>query len=150
MAKVKTDHTKIALLVLRVLLGVLFLYAGISKLMDPEWSAAGFLGNAKTFSGLYGWFGSEANIFWVNFLNEWGQVAIGLGLITGLFTSIAAISGIIMMILYYFPGLDFPYIGEHGFLVDDHLIYAAALYVLFATKAGNYLGLDAFLKKNKK
>ena len=135
---------------LRVVLGVLFLYAGISKVMNPEWTAAGFLGGAETFSGLYAWFGSEANIVWVNFLNQWGQIAIGLGLITGFLTNIAAGAGILMMALYYFPDLKFPFVGEHGFLVDDHIIYAVALYVLIAAKAGNYFGLDTLLKKNKK
>ena len=148
--KTKHDCTKIALTLLRVAFGVLFLYAGLSKVMNPEWSAAGFLGSAETFSGLYAWFGSEANLVWVNFLNQWGQVAIGIGLITGLFTSVAAWAGIVLMVLYYFPSLNFPYAGEHGFIVDDHLLYALALYVLVVTKAGAYFSLDSLLKKNKK
>ena len=139
--------TDTLLFILRVAFGILFLYAGISKISNPEWTAAGFLTNAQTFSDFYGWFASSANIGWVNFLNQWGQVAIGLGLVTGTFTTTAAYSGALMMILYYFPVLDFPYIGEHGWLIDDHLLYALTLVLLAQLHAGQIYGLDALIAK---
>ena len=37
----------------------------------------------------------------VDFLNTWGLIAIGLGLILGLFTRAAAISGAILLFVYY-------------------------------------------------
>ena len=39
----------------RVAMGWLFLYAGFTKVINPDWSAAGYIGNAKTFSGFYNW-----------------------------------------------------------------------------------------------
>lgn len=147
MAKKSLD---VALVLLRLSLGGLFLYAGLSKVMNPEWTAAGFLGNAETFPALYDWFASAGNIGWVNFLNQWGQVAIGLGLITGTLTRFAAWAGALLMVLYYFPVLNFPFVGEHGFLVDEHLIYAIALGLIATQEAGMVVGLDKWLSKKFK
>lgn len=133
---------KYALLLLRLALGWLFLYAGITKIMDPSWSAAGYLNNAKTFHEFFAWFALPGNIGWVNFVNEWALLLIGIALILGLFTRHAAIIGIVLMALYYFPALDFPKIGEHSFLIDEHVIYAIALSILAAGRAGSYLGID--------
>ena len=122
-----------ALFLARISLGWLFFYAGITKILDPNWSAQGFLGSAKTFPDLYAWFASPANINWVNFLNEWGLTLIGVALILGVFTKWASIAGILMMLLYYFPGLDFPYI-DHGFIVDQHIIYIFLFALIASTK----------------
>lgn len=138
------------LLVVRVLIGWFFLYAGLSKVMNPEWSAAGFLNNAQTFPAVYGWFASSANIGWVNFANQWGQILIGLGLITGTLVTVASWAGIAMMVLYYFPSLNFPYAGEHALLVDDHVFYILILVGLMQAKAGRFYGLDALIFKGKK
>jgi thiosulfate dehydrogenase [quinone] large subunit len=134
----------VSVFLLRVCLGVLFFYAGLSKILDSEWTAAGFLASSKTFSSFYAWFASAANIAWVDFLNQWGLFLIGLALIFGLLTRIASFAAILLMLLYYFPGLDFPYV-DHGFLVDDHIIYIFALFLLISLRAGQYFGLDKCL-----
>ena len=123
-------------------MGWLFFYAGITKILNPEWSAAGYLGSAKTFPELFSWFATPANIGWVNFVNEWGLTLIGVALILGIFVRWASLGGIVLMALYYFPVLDFPKIGDHSFIVDEHVIYALALWVLWAGDAGRFLGLD--------
>lgn len=135
-----------ALFLLRISLGVLFFYAGLSKIMNPDWTAATFLTGAKTFNGMYTWFASADNIGWVNFLNEWGQLLIGLGLIFGCLTRWACFFAAVMMIFYYFPGLEFPYI-DHGFIVDQHLIYFFAFGVLSNFKSGEIWGLDMLFRK---
>ncbi|PIR55617.1 DoxX family protein [Candidatus Peregrinibacteria bacterium CG10_big_fil_rev_8_21_14_0_10_36_19] len=147
MAKSKTSAY--ALVALRLLLGWLFLYSGVTKALNPEFTAAGLLGGAKTFHSLYAWFASDANIGWVNFMNIWGQIFIGAGLMLGAFTRYASYAGVLLMGLYYFPGLEFPYV-EHGFLVDDHVIYALAFVILATHSAGETYGLDAWLKKKFK
>ena len=138
---------RLAVFLSRVALGILFFYAGIVKVLNPNWSAVGYLNNAKTFPGLYHWFASAGNIGWVNFLNEWGFVVIGLALIFGFMTRWASLGAIFFMILYYFPILQFPYVGEYSFLIDEHVIYIFALFVLFASNAGTFWGLDAKLQK---
>lgn len=133
------------LLLMRVALGILFFYAGITKVMDPSWTAAGYLSNAQTFSDLFAWFASDANIVWVNFLNQWGLTAIGLGLLTGTFTRLASYFGILLMMLYYFPVLSFPYVGEHSFLVDDHVLEALALLIVARSADRHGWGVDTWL-----
>ncbi len=133
-----------SLFLLRVSLGTLFLYAGITKLMDPTWSAEGFLQGAKTFQGMYSWFASPENIGWVNSLNSWGLTLIGAGLITGTLIRYTCAFGVLIMALYYFVGLDFPYV-DHGFIVDDHVVYIFALLVLAKFNAGKYFGIDKLI-----
>ncbi len=122
------------LTVTRVVIGWLFLYAGWHKISDSAWSAAGYLNNAKTFAGFYHWLASPSMIGITNFFNEWGLFIIGIMLILGICVRYAAVAGAIMMVLYYFPVLDFPYPNANSFIVDDHIIYAAVL-ALIATVA---------------
>lgn len=134
----------------RIALGVLFFYAGITKVLNPNWSAAGYLNSAKTFPGLYHWFASAGNIGWINFMNEWGLTLIGLALITGLLVRWASLGGILLMILYYLPILQFPYVGEHSFLVDEHIIYITTFFIFITSNAGTFWGLDSLLQKRGK
>ena len=135
----------LSIFLLRVTIGWYLFYSGLSKVLDKSWTAAGFLNSAKTFPGLYSWFASAGNIGWINFINEWGMLLIGIALILGIFVRWAALGGILLMALYYFPGLVFPYVpGGHGFVVDEHIIYIAAFLVLITTHAGSHWGLDKF------
>lgn len=123
---------KIFFLLLRTALGWLFLYAGITKILDPAWSAEGYLRAAKTFSGFYQLLASPEAIGVVNFLNMWGLTLLGISLIFGIFVRLSSLLGALLMLLYYFPILQFPYAGEHGYLVDEHIIYALLLlYISF-------------------
>ena len=137
-----TRYQKIFLFLLRVSFGFLFLYAGFTKVIDPTWSAAGYLKGATTFAGFYQWLSSPQIIPLTNFLNEWGLTLIGAALILGVFVRLSVILGATMMILYYFPILNFPTVGEHGYLVDEHIIYALALLLLGALRAGRVIGLE--------
>lgn len=134
----------------RVALGVLFFYAGITKVLNPDWSAAGYLGGAKTFPDLYQWFASAGNIGWVNFMNEWGLTLVGLALITGLLVRWASLGGILIMVLYYLAILQFPYVGANSFLVDDHIIFITVFLVFIASNAGTFWGLDSILLKRRR
>ena len=133
---------KISLFLLRISLGWMFLYAGITKILDPAWSAAGYLKGAKTFAGLYQWFSSPGIIPVVNFVNEWGLTLLGASLILGVFVRLSGVLGSVLMLMYYFPILQFPYPNAHSYIVDEHIIYAAALLVLAAVKAGRAWGLE--------
>jgi len=121
--------------------------AGIAKVLDPNWSAAGFLGSAKTFSGFYAWLAQPGLIGIVNFVNEWGLTLLGLSLILGLFVRWSAMLGVILMVLYYFAGNAFPFV-PNGFIVDQHIILVLMLVFFFVTGAGHYFGLDAKFNKN--
>lgn len=133
---------KYGLLAMRITVGWYFLYAGFSKIIAENWSAAKYLQGATSLSGFYGWLAGPTMLPIVNFVNEWGLLLIGLSILTGVLVKWSAPLGAAMMILYYFPVLDFPTAG-HGFIVDEHLIYAAVLVFL----AGHYHENPAWFKK---
>ena len=95
--------SRVVLTVLRVLVGWHFLYEGISKLASPGWSSASYLMESKwLFSGFFHWIISNPTALTItDFINMWGLILIGLGLFIGLFTRVASISGILILLLYY-------------------------------------------------
>lgn len=128
-------------------MGWFYFYAGYAKLINPDWTATGYLKAAKTFPAFYQWFASAENIGWVNFLNAWGLALIGAALILGVAVRFASYMGVIITMLYYFPVLVFPKVGQHGYIVDDHVIYTLVFVVLAAGAAGRIWGLDRWLEK---
>lgn len=131
------------LFVLRITIGWYFFYAGITKVLNPNWSAAGFLNNAKTFPEFYAWFTQPDILPWINMLNEWGLTLVGVALILGIGVRIASISGIALLLLYYFPVLQFPYVKTTSYyLVDEHIIISLLLLYFAAVRAGRTWGLE--------
>lgn len=135
-----------ALFVLRLAMGWLMLYAGITKVLNPQWSAAGYLKGAKMFAGLYQLLLNPSVLPIVNFVNEWGLTLLGVSLILGIFVRLSSALGAVLMLLYYFPVLTFPYAGEHSYIIDDHIIYALVLLLFAAMRAGKTWGLDMLRK----
>lgn len=123
-------------------MGWLMFYAGIIKVVDPTWSAAGYLGNAKTFTGFYNWFLRPDILPFTNLVNEWGLTLLGLALIFGIFVRLSSVLGAVLMLLYYFPILQFPYPNAHSFIVDEHIIYISVLLFLATIRAGRVWGLE--------
>jgi thiosulfate dehydrogenase (quinone) large subunit len=139
-----------ALVTLRMLIGWHFLYEGLVKLLNPNWSAAEFLAQSQgLFSGIFHWFlGDPARLAAVDFLNRWGLVLIGAGLIAGFLTRYATMAAMLLLALYYLcnPPLPFytysmPAEGSY-LLVNKVLIELAALWVLLAFPTGGSVGLD--------
>lgn len=143
-----TKLQRVALFLLRVSLGWLFFWAGITKVLDPAWSAGGFLQGAKTFPSLFHWFGSPTMLPITNFVNEWGLTLLGVSLILGIFVRWTAPFGIALMVLYYLPILQFPYPNVNSFIVDQHIIFIIALIVLYAFNAGHFWGLEKRVRRN--
>jgi len=127
---------------LRLSLGWLFFYAGITKVLNPAWSAAGYLKGAKTFVEFYQWLASPGILPAVDFVNEWGLTLLGLSLIFGVFVQLSSILGAVLMLLYYLPILDFPYPNPYSYLVDEHIIYALVLLLFASLRAGRVWGLE--------
>lgn len=123
-------------------MGWLLFYAGITKIMDPNWSAAGYLKSAKTFPALFAWFAEPGLLPVINFVNEWGLVLLGVSLVLGIGVRVSSVLGAGLMMLYYFPVLEFPKIGPHSYIVDEHIVYALALLILGAFRAGRVWGLE--------
>ncbi|MEK7680653.1 MAG: DoxX family membrane protein [Patescibacteria group bacterium] len=138
---------KLSLVFMRVTIGWLCFYAGITKVLDPQWSSAGYLKGAKTATWFYQWLIQPDVLPVVNFLNKWGLTLLGISLIFGIFVRLSSTLGAGLMFLYYLPVLTFPYIAPHSFLVDEHIIYIAVMCVLCCFRAGRVWGLDAWCLK---
>lgn len=146
-----------ALVVLRVLIGWHFLYEGLVKVLNPYWSSANYLLESKwIFSSLFtSIVANPTALKIVDFLNEWGLMAMGLGLIAGCLTQIATISGIVLLLLYYVSapplvGLTYSIPTEGSYLfVNRNLIEMAALLVLALFPTGTLVGLDVFIFRKK-
>ena len=126
------DMRRISIIFLQISLGWLMFYAGVTKILNPEWSAEGYLKGAKTFSSFYTSLTTPSTLPIINFINEWGLTMLGLALLTGIMVRWASIGGALLMLLYYFPILTFPKVGEHGYIVDEHIIYIGAFLILIA------------------
>ena len=141
-----STHT-LPLALLRIAMGWLFFYAGITKILNPEWSANGYLVGAKTFPAFYQWLTQPEILPIINFANKWGLLLIGIALILGIGVRIAAGAGMLLMILYYFPVLTFPTIGKNSYIIDEHIIYALALWLLTAAHSGRVWSLYPWCAK---
>lgn len=129
------------LAILRVALGWLFFYAGITKVMNQAWSAKGYLLSSKTFPEFYAWLASDGVLPVVDFINKWGLTLLGVALILGICVRLASLLGALMMVMYWFPVLTFPKVA-HGYIVDEHIIYALVLIYFAAVRAGRTYGLE--------
>ena len=146
---------------LRIMVGIIFLWAGVEKLTAAKaFDAAGFLTFAT--NGTLGWpFVSgevaEGTVFnpthqlWVslagsglmpvvNGLVVFGEIGIGIALILGLFTRFAGAMGTLMMLFFFVAAWDFAY----G-IVNQHLTYALICATITGLGAGRYYGLDGVL-----
>ncbi|HBC77078.1 MAG TPA: hypothetical protein DCZ51_00515, partial [Bacteroidales bacterium] len=74
-----------ALTIVRIVIGWHFLYEGISKIMAAGWSSAPYLAGSKwIFAPLFtAMAASPAAITVIDFINIWGMILVGLGLILG-------------------------------------------------------------------
>ncbi len=145
------------IILLRFLIGWHLLYEGISKLVHPGWSSLAFLAESKwILSGFAEWITSNQGVLnAVDLLNTWGLIAIGLGLILGLFTRWAAIAGTVLLALYYlflppFIGMETTAPQEGNYLiVNKNLIEAVTLLLIAVSPAARNFGLDMLFGKRE-
>jgi thiosulfate dehydrogenase [quinone] large subunit len=153
-------NTKMAWLwfVVRLYLGWEWLYAGYEKVINPVWVGAsagggiiGFVNGAiaKTagvhpdVSGWYAWFLQHAVLPYANIWSHaiaYGEVLVGLGLIFGALTIVAAFFGFFMNINYLLAGT----------VSTNPQLMILAILVMMAHKTAGTIGLDHFLKKFRK
>ena len=153
--KTFTTFQLTALVLLRILIGWHILYEGISKLLMPNWTSALFLRDSQwILSGFADWIVSNEGVLSaVDFLNTWGLIAIGAGLVLGLFTRLAAYAGMALLLMYYLNnipliGIEYSMPAEGNYLiVSKTLIEAAALLVLPIFPTGSAFGLDIFISR---
>jgi thiosulfate dehydrogenase (quinone) large subunit len=140
---------------LRILIGWHLLYEGIVKLWNPGWSAGGYLMDSQgAFAELFYALAANPQVLSViDFLNVWGLILVGLGLIAGLFTRVALLGGIALLSLYYLShppliGVEYALPSEGSYLfVNKNLIEIVAMAVLLVFPSGHLFGLDGLLRQ---
>jgi len=155
-----TNYTTLqlwSLVILRVAVGWHFLYEGITKLLNPDWSSLGYLMDSKgLFEGLFHSIAGNATVLNVmDFLNVWGLILIGAGLIVGFITRAAAISGIVLLAFYYLShpaiiGVTYAIPSEGSYLwVNKNLIELLTLWVIIMFPTWKAVGLDRYFFNKK-
>jgi thiosulfate dehydrogenase [quinone] large subunit len=146
-----------ALLLLRVLVGWHFLYEGLVKLINPDWTSIGYLLDSKwIFSGFFHSLAANPGVLnVVDFLNVWGLILVGAGLILGLLTRLSTVGGMILLAFYYLshpPFLNLEYVlpSEGSYLiVNKTLIELGGLWVLYLFPTGRLMGIDRIIFGNR-
>jgi len=137
-------------LVLRLYLGYTWLMAGIGKVTSDAWTGEnagaavkGFMGGAIALAeegdvaGWYAWFLENLvipNAVVFSYMVAWGEVLIGLGLIVGLLTGIAAFFGAMMNMSFLLAGT----------VSSNPVMFVIAMFLIMAWKVAGWYGLDRF------
>ncbi len=140
-------------LIIRLIAGYEWLSAGWGKLNNPAWVGSkagtamnGFVSNALSqtggahpnVQGWYGWFLQNLvathTTFW-SYLVTWGELLVGIALVLGIFTGIAAFFGSFMNINYLLAGT----------VSINPLLFIAELGLLLAWKTAGWWGLDRWV-----
>lgn len=144
-------HLRLVLFLLRVALGLDFFYLGWSALFN-----ASLISQLKqqSLSQLYHWVSVPPNIIgtaaivWLHPFAAWAFLIIGVCLVFGFLTNVAAIAGIALTIIGYFPAISLANITILQFINDGVIVVLALLAIIFA-RAGKYLGIDGALHWRK-
>ena len=140
-------------LILRVYLGWQWLEAGWSKLNNPAWTGSkagtaitGFVQGALNKTGgehpdVQAWYASflqnvvlpNAHIW--SFMITWGEILVGIALILGLFTGIAAFFGSFMNVNYLLAGT----------VSTNPILFVIATWLVLAWKTAGWWGLDRWV-----
>lgn len=137
--------------VVRMYVGAEWFLAGWEKVISPAWGTsgkalAGFVAGALAKSSganpaVQGWYASFLhnivlpNAGFFSFLVTWGEVAVGLGLLFGVLTGIAAGFGVLMNLNYLLAGTVSinPILGMIG------------LFLVFSWRVCGWVGIDRWL-----
>jgi uncharacterized membrane protein YphA (DoxX/SURF4 family) len=140
----------------RIATGIIFLFFGEYKIAGPEFAQGGFEGWIHQFVdqdmavGFY-------KVFLVKFVLAhpvlcarivgWGELAVGLSLVFGIFVRPASVAGAIHMIslalaTWYAPGHDAPLWRYFGANLD-HIPLLFLFAIFYASSAGEVWGFDA-------
>jgi len=140
-------------LIVRVYLGWQWLEAGIEKLHNPAWTGpaagsalSGFINGAiaKTAGAhpdVQGWYASflKAAVLthpaaW-SYVVAWGEALVGVALILGIITGIAAFFGLFMNLNYLLAGT----------VSTNPILFVIAVLIMLAWKVAGFIGLDRFI-----
>lgn len=151
----KKWELKHSVVLMRIFIGWHFLYEGIIKLYDPDWTSFGYLASAQgPFKPLFFLLANESLIGIIDIMNMTALIVVGITLILGIYEKLGAFIGIGLLALYYLAHPSFPWLvqvkGEGSYwFINKNLIELVACMIIFQFPTGKYFGLDIFFKKNK-
>ncbi len=140
-------------LIVRVYMGYEWLMAGWGKLNNPAWTGSGAGTAIKGFlngvlqktagahpdvSGWYGYFVQNVALphaVLFSYLIVWGEILVGIALILGIFTGIAAFFGTFMNLNYLFAGT----------VSINPLMLLLQLFLILAWRNAGWIGLDRYV-----
>ncbi len=142
-----------SLVALRFAIGWHLFYEGVSKLLNPYWTSAGYLEASRGFgSEWFLWLASDpGRLALVDALNKWGLLLLGLALMLGILTRTATVLSIVLLSLYYLaapPWVGFTYaLPQEGayVIVNKNLIEILALFVTLFFPTGRLIGIDRLI-----
>ncbi len=157
---VTTRPARIALAVLRLATGFIFLWAFLDKTLGLGFStpterawinggtpSQGFL-NSPAVTGPLKPFFSAISGTTTDVLFMLGMIAIGVAVMLGIGLRISAIAGTVIMMFMYLA--EWPFTAGTASTnpgIDYHVIYALALIVVAATAAGDTWGIGSWWKR---
>ena len=104
------------------------------------------------FGETFKWLASQPNLLAnADLITMWGLTIVGVLLVLGLFTRLAALGGIGFLLLFYFANP--PFVGyfyslpmEGSYLVvNKNLVELGGLLVVLVSGSGQFAGLDRFV-----
>lgn len=134
--------------IVRMYVGAEWLLAGWEKVLSPAWGTSGkalsgfvagaFAKSSGANPAVQGWYASFLHNFvlpnagFFSFLVTWGEVAVGLGILLGLLTGIAAGFGVLMNLNYLLAGT----------VSINPILGMVGLFLVFSWRACGWIGLD--------
>ena len=150
------DYSKwqlVSLVALRLTIGWHFLYEGVVKLFNPYWTSKSYLLSSEgIFQPFFVWLAGDSMIGMTDFLNITVILAVGMALMLGSLTRVAAIAGIVLLLVFYLahPPLHgmsaSSQVGSY-WIVNYNLIEIAGLMVVYLFPTGRYFGLDHLIAR---
>lgn len=156
-----TSFQRVALILVRTVIGWHFLYEGLYKLLLPgwtrdgarvaAWSAKGYLKvSTGPFAPMLHRLADSSAAPWIDQLLPVALLLIGLSLMLGLFTQLGCWGAIGLLTMFYLsmpPTSGMPQPGAEGsyLLVNKNLIELLTVVALLAFRTGRIAGLDQLL-----
>lgn len=150
-----SNATPLLLSLVRITIGWHFLYEGIAKISAGSWSSAPYLSGSRwIFAPIFHAMAeSPAVTSVVDFMNIYGMILVGLGLIFGLLSRWASAGGAVMLLFYFVayppvPGYTASVPVEGSYLWINKTLIEFFVLAAFSFIASGYLfGLDRLIAR---